>query len=882
MGDDSRNNQGVQGTVTRPQANMGDGRSLNRDGITDDTGDADGQRDDGTSNSGPGGHLEGDIDELEQGEGERGAGGALEGTGSTVGHRSEDRQQDEPEDDEDEEGNRGPPRGPPEDRDSGELLLQETSSIADVEITLKFIKLLRTATLEKSGMEPEDIELLRKPADYPLEIDDTDLLLGIKIYKACSLASEATYTSTRQAILERFPDCQMPSLDQVKRRVKNLSDVKPIVNHMCEKSCVAFTGPFEDLTECPKCLSPRYTKPGSLEPRKTFSTIPIGPQIQALYRDAASARKMKYRRQKTAEVIAKLQRTGGELPEYDDFTSGREYLNAVQSGLIKDNDTVLMYSLDGCQLYRSKTSDCWIFVWIFMDLDGDFRYKKVHVSPGIVIAGPDKPQNLDSFLFPTFYHVAALQLEGLQIWDADLNATFISNLFLLFGIADGPGLALHNGLVGHKGHHGCRLHCPIISRHKPGEPVQYPVLLLPHGYTVEGCDHPDVDIRALSASYVSSATINSQYRVDLNAIINSRTTTEYKGIRLKTGVVKPCLIEGLPRERSLGVITMNTLDFMHIPALNIPDLLFSLFRGKIVCEKTDDKRTWDWAVLQGKTWKTHGAEVAACTPYLPGSFDRPPRNPAEKISSGYKAWEFLIYIYSLGPALFYGVLPDKYWQNLCLLVQGIRILLQRKITRAQLCFAHTCLIEFMIQFEELYYQRRADRIHFVRQSIHILAHGAPETVRIGPAANVTQWTMERTIGNLGEEIRLHSNPYQNITQRSIYRAQMNALQAMIPSLQSGTTSTPQIAIDLDQGYVLLHARDTCARQLPPLEQAALAAYLMQHDIDGTINQVVRWARLALPNGQIARSRWKELQCHDIRRIARQVKVLLPCSYLLSG
>ncbi|KAF7441305.1 hypothetical protein PC9H_001654 [Pleurotus ostreatus] len=173
---------------------------------------------------------------------------------------------------------------------------------------------------------------------------------------------------------------------------------------------------------------------------------------------------MKYRQQKTAEVIAKLQRTGGELPKYDDFTSGREYLNAVQSGLIKDNDTVLMYSLDGCQLYRSKTSDCWIFVWIFMDLDGDFPYKKVHVSPGIVIVGPNKPQNLDSFLFPTFYHVAALQLEGLQIWDADLNATFISNLFLLFGIANGPGLALHNGLVGHKGRHGCRLHCPISWR----------------------------------------------------------------------------------------------------------------------------------------------------------------------------------------------------------------------------------------------------------------------------------------------------------------------------------------------------------------------------------------------------------------------------------
>ncbi|KAJ6528077.1 hypothetical protein B0H19DRAFT_1195027 [Mycena capillaripes] len=39
---------------------------------------------------------------------------------------------------------------------------------------------------------------------------------------------------------------------------------------------------------------------------------------------------------------------------------------------------------------------------------------------------------------------------------------------------------------------------------------------------------------------------------------------------------------------------------------------------------------------------------------IPGSFDRPPRNPAEKINSGYKAWERLLYVYGAGPALLYG------------------------------------------------------------------------------------------------------------------------------------------------------------------------------------------------------------------------------------
>ena len=108
---------------------------------------------------------------------------------------------------------------------------------------------------------------------------------------------------------------------------------------------------------------------------------------------------------------------------------------------------------------------------------------------------------------------------------------------------------------------------------------------------------------------------------------------------------------------------------MHLPAINIPDLLLGLWRAVFECDKADDRASWDWAVLVGKTWKDHGQQVAQCTPYLPGSFDRPPSNPAEKINSGYKAWEWLLY--GLGPALFYDTLPLIYWQHYCKLVFGI-------------------------------------------------------------------------------------------------------------------------------------------------------------------------------------------------------------------
>jgi len=79
---------------------------------------------------------------------------------------------------------------------------------------------------------------------------------------------------------------------------------------------------------------------------------------------------------------------------------------------------------------------------------------------------------------------------------------------------------------------------------------------------------------------------------------------------------------------------------MHLIGLNIPDIFVKLWRGTIACGASDSKSDWTWTVLVVML-EAAWCSVAAVLPYLPGSFDRPPRNPAEKINSGYKAWEFV-------------------------------------------------------------------------------------------------------------------------------------------------------------------------------------------------------------------------------------------------
>ncbi|KAI9056600.1 hypothetical protein FKP32DRAFT_1585561 [Trametes sanguinea] len=301
-----------------------------------------------------------------------------------------------------------------------------------------------------------------------------------------------------------------------------------------------------------------------------------------------------------------------------------------------------------------------------------------------------------------------------------------------------------------------------------------------------------------------------------------------------------------------------------------------LLRGTLACEAPDDRATWDWAVFADReTWQAHGRLVAQATTYLPGSFDRPPRNPAEKISSGYKAWEFLLYIYGLLPGLLRAVQAPVYYRHFCKLVSAVRVILQRRLEPTQLPSAHRNFVEYAEGLEILYYQRRIERLHFVRQSVHATTHIVPEISRLGPGTLYTQWTLENYIGSITREIKQHATPYANVSERALRRCQVNALKALIPSL-SPDPPLPRGAHVLDAGYVLLRALDSRQREVSVPEAAALHHYLRK------VGQVVapswnpavrRWARLRLPNGQIARTAWKECVLESRGRAVRRARMI---------
>ncbi|KIO02210.1 hypothetical protein M404DRAFT_148484 [Pisolithus tinctorius Marx 270] len=214
---------------------------------------------------------------------------------------------------------------------------------------------------------------------------------------------------------------------------------------------------------------------------------------------------------------------------------------------------------------------------------------------------------------------------------------------------------------------------------------------------------------------------------------------------------------------------------MHL-AVNLSDLLISLWHMMIDCAVGDNRNTWDWAILQDEqTWKTHGKAVEDAGPFLPGSFDHRPQNITEKLNMSYKTWEFQLYMFGVAPALLYGILPDQYWSNYCKLVCGFHILCQHQITFDDLKHAYILFCKWELEFKQLYYQGCEAHLHFVCPCVHQVLCLITETLQKGPPVCYAQWTMEQTIGNIGQEICQPSNPYANFAQEGVHHCQVNAL-----------------------------------------------------------------------------------------------------------
>ena len=98
-------------------------------------------------------------------------------------------------------------------------------------------------------------------------------------------------------------------------------------------------GSFAGLEACLTCSEPWYEQVTLVnsggwikKAHQEFHTMPIGPQLQALWCHPESAACTKYLDACMHKIIEELKRNDGLLDSYDDFLHGAEFLQAVESG----------------------------------------------------------------------------------------------------------------------------------------------------------------------------------------------------------------------------------------------------------------------------------------------------------------------------------------------------------------------------------------------------------------------------------------------------------------------------------------------------------------------------------------------------------------------
>ena len=189
--------------------------------------------------------------------------------------------------------------GNPELLDAQEL----SAHFDDLKDTLTALEEIKNALLNAQFGE-DNLYCLQNLIEEELDIDNQYFCLSLDVYLILMNISQETYRELVVAFLRCHPEAKgrLLSYNQIRHHVKNLTRIVPIYDDMCVNSCMAFTGPYKHFNTCIECPELRYDQAilhssnGMVKkPWLLMTTIPIGPQIQALWSHRSSAEKMGYR-----------------------------------------------------------------------------------------------------------------------------------------------------------------------------------------------------------------------------------------------------------------------------------------------------------------------------------------------------------------------------------------------------------------------------------------------------------------------------------------------------------------------------------------------------------------------------------------------------------
>lgn len=181
---------------------------------------------------------------------------------------------------------------------------------------------------------------------------------------------------------------------QVKKVLKSTVKLKPTWIDMCVNSCCAYTGRYKDHAQCEHCGEPRFQDISANKKhvsRYQMAYFSIIDRLMIQFQDPVRSKELRYRANYTHHRDFKI----------GDIFDSERYQELLSRRFFHDErDVALIGSVDGYQIFRQKTDDCWVVLMINANLCPENRVKKENLMITAIIPGPKEPKHLNSFIYP--------------------------------------------------------------------------------------------------------------------------------------------------------------------------------------------------------------------------------------------------------------------------------------------------------------------------------------------------------------------------------------------------------------------------------------------------------------------------------------------------
>ncbi|RDB22210.1 hypothetical protein Hypma_010657 [Hypsizygus marmoreus] len=609
-----------------------------------------------------------------------------------------------------------------------------------------------------------------------------------------------------------FPcDPPLPKLDSIRARVAFLSGFKPEVYDCCVNSCCCFVGPNENLHECPHCREPRKQANG--KPRKRFVYILLIPRLVAYMGNMRMAQLMHYHAEHQHKPGMTTDVFDGEL--YQLLRSlkveidGKKLSHAYFSD---DRDIALGLSTDGFCPWKKRKSSAWPLIIFNYNLPPEIHFHLEHILAVGVIPGPKKPTDPDSFLWPLTVELLKL-MKGVRAFDILGSHLFDLRAYLILMFGDMPAVALIMHMKGHNGITPCRM-CMIHGLRVPGTRAST------HYVPLDRSRHPIVRANPQLPKTYDPANLplrsHEQFLAHANEVQSASTNVDADRLAKLYGIKS---VPILSRISSLRFPASFPHDFMHLIDENNLKNLIMHWTGTF----KDLNAGSEQYELPKTVWEAIGEATAKSGSTIPSAYgSRVPNIATDRSNISAEMWSF--WALYLGPILLRRRFQrPKYFKHFILLVQILNICLQFEISDKEIEDVRKGLIQWVTEYEKIYYQHDPSRISACPVTIHALLHIADSIKAAGPVWCYWAFPMERYCGKLQPAIRSRRFPFAALDRYVLEEAQLTQIKVIYDLVEELSLRPPPSTF---QGF--RHPSYPTCVLLPPSIHERPAENLISH------------------------------------------------------